>query len=77
MNDLTLHELLTPEDDAFYAGHAEAIRLLAKRAAADIVEIGERLISVKERPNGHGRWLPWLEREFSWSRRHGAKYIWR
>ena len=26
------------------------------------VEIGERLIAVRARPNSHGKWLPWLER---------------
>jgi hypothetical protein len=52
--------------DAQLAEHASEIRRLGKRAFADIVEIGKRLIAAKAIA-GHGIWLPWLEREFGWS----------
>lgn len=48
------------------ADHANAIRALAKRALADITEIGRHLIDAKTIA-GHGNWLPWLKREFGWS----------
>jgi hypothetical protein len=54
--------------------HAEAIRLHAKRAASDIVEIGERLNAVRGRI-GHGDWLPWLDREFSWSEQSARRFV--
>ncbi len=42
------------------------IRALMKRTAQGIVEIGHKLIEVKERL-GHGRFGDWLESEFDWS----------
>jgi protein gp37 len=47
------------------AEHAAEIRRLHKRAIADVVEIGARLIECKQLC-GHGKWLPWLEHEFGW-----------
>ena len=44
------------------------IRDRIKRSSQDIVEIGERLIEVKEHL-GHGRFERWLELEFQWSER--------
>lgn len=40
--------------------------MLQQRTAQDIIEIGEKLIEVKERL-GHGHFGAWLEGEFSWS----------
>jgi hypothetical protein len=51
--------------DVFRAEHAEAIRVLGKRVASDIIEIGRRLITVRGTCS-RGEWLPWLGREFSW-----------
>lgn len=42
------------------------IKALMKRTAQDIIEIGEKLIDVKERL-GHGNFGGWLEVEFGWS----------
>lgn len=42
------------------------IRILVKQTAQGIIEIGQRLLEVKEKL-GHGNWLPWLETEFGWS----------
>lgn len=41
------------------------IKALMKRAASDIIEIGQKLIEVKERLE-HGQFSPWLEAEFGW-----------
>lgn len=65
---------LFTSDDIKLAEHAEVIRALGKRAARDIVEIGERLIDAKDRC-GHGNWSPWLEREFGWSDDAAQRYI--
>jgi hypothetical protein len=42
------------------------IKALMKRAASDIIEIGQKLIEVKARL-GHGNVGGWLETEFDWS----------
>ena len=42
--------------------YAKRIRVLAKRTADNIIEIGELFEKVKKRV-GHGGWLPWLEHE--------------
>ena len=42
------------------------IKALMKRAASDIIDIGQKLIEVKARL-GHGNFRPWLRIEFDWS----------
>jgi Protein of unknown function (DUF3102) len=56
------------------AEHAEVIRTLGKRVVADVIEIDRRLTEAKALA-GHGRWLPWLEREFGWSDDTACKYM--
>src|SRR3954467_148349 len=62
------------ETEIFCAENAEAIRVLGKRVVGDIIEIGNRLIAVKQRLQ-HGEWLPWLDREFGWSRQTADNFI--
>lgn len=50
------------------------IKALMKRAASDIIEIGQKLIEVKERL-GHGDWEPWLKTEFDWSYPTAARFM--
>lgn len=50
------------------------IRTIARRMAADIIEIGQRLLEVKEQLN-HGQWLDWLTAEFEWSDRTAEHYM--
>lgn len=50
------------------------IRLLMKRTAQDIIEIGQRLLSVKEKL-GHGCFLDWIDAEFEWSYPTAARFI--
>jgi hypothetical protein len=45
-----------------------------KRTAQDIVEIGQRLIEVKERL-GHGRFGKWLKAEFGWGTTTAWKFM--
>jgi len=39
-----------------------------------VIEIGRRLADCKERV-GHGRWLPWLQREFGWTEMTATRFI--
>jgi hypothetical protein len=41
------------------------IKALVRRSAQDIIEIGQKLIEVKERLP-HGQFGPWLDTEFGW-----------
>lgn len=59
---------LDAETSQFVQQQTGEIRGLMKQTAQGIVEIGQRLIQVKERL-GHGRFLDWLEAEFDWNRR--------
>jgi Protein of unknown function (DUF3102) len=54
------------DTDATLSKHAAAIRGLGCRIVTDAIDIGCRLSECK-RLAGHGRWLPWLEREFGWT----------
>jgi hypothetical protein len=57
-------DLVSPNDnDPELAEYVEAIGAVGKRA---VFEIGKILIAAKARAR-HGRWLPWLEREFGWT----------
>lgn len=66
-----------PETNALYASldvetrivvqqHTSEIKTLMRRTAQDIVEIGQKLIEVKDRLE-HGLFLSWLRMEFEWS----------
>lgn len=50
------------------------IKALMKRAASDIIEIGQKLIDVKERL-GHGYFGGWLASEFDWTPRTAQQFM--
>jgi len=50
------------------------IRERMRRAAQDIIEIGERLIDIQQRLV-HGEWEAWLHAEFTWSDQTARRYI--
>ena len=54
--------------------HAEAIKLLVRSACRGIIKIGHRLTKAQELA-GHGNWLRWLDREFSWSEQTARNYM--
>jgi hypothetical protein len=60
--------------DPVLAEHAAEIRRLRKRAAEDIIEIG-RLLTICKGIVGHGNWLDWLEREFSWTDKTAERFM--
>ena len=50
------------------------IKTLMRRAAQDIIDIGQKLIEVKA-TLGYGRFGPWLEAEFEWNERTARRFI--
>ena len=60
------YDLLKFPDREAVQEHTGEIRSLARRAAKDIVEIGQRLIEVKG-ILGHGSFEKWVSAEFGWS----------
>jgi Protein of unknown function (DUF3102) len=77
-DSLFAKELLSSQEQTsqatVLADNAASIRQLSKRVIGDVIEIGHRLSDCK-RLLGHGSWLPWLEREFSWSERTARNFI--
>lgn len=72
---------MNPDNNQFYFDldmcvkeHADAIRILAKQTAEGILEIGKRLVEVRELLP-HGDWLPWLEKELGWTRQTACNFI--
>ena len=53
---------------------ADAIRSKAE-FLADIIAIGGDLLEAKRQLTCHGKWLPWLEREFNFSERTAQYYM--
>lgn len=61
-------------DRAFIQDRTAEIKTLVKRTAEDIIQIGLKLIEVKERLP-HGRWGEWLDCEFGWTDRMARRMI--
>lgn len=58
----------------FIQEQAQAIRILVKRTAEDIVTIGIRLLEVKERL-GHGKFMGWVQSELELSQMTAVKFM--
>ena len=65
---------LDAETSQLVQQHTGEIRALMKRTAQGIIEVGQKLIEVKERL-GHGRFGDWLEAEFDWSYETAARFV--
>ena len=65
---------LDPATSRFVQQRTGEIRLLMKRTAQDIIELGQKLIAVKDKL-GHGYFLDWLEAEFGWSYPTAARFM--
>jgi hypothetical protein len=65
---------ITKTDDEFLREAADHIRSRMSRTAEDIVEMGRKLIAVKDHV-GHGNFLPWIEREFGMSGDTAARFM--
>jgi len=65
---------LDDESRHFVQQQTGEIRGLMKRTAQGIVEIGQKLIEVKEKL-GHGRFLGWLQAEFAWTDETARRFM--
>ncbi len=65
---------LDAETTQFIQQQTGEIRMLMKRTAQGIVEIGQRLIEVKEKL-GHGKFEDWLEAEFDWTQMTATRFM--
>lgn len=65
---------LEQSDRDFIQGRTLEIKSLVKRSAQDIIEIGLKLIEVKERLP-HGKWGAWLDGEFGWTQMTAINFI--
>ncbi len=65
---------LDAEISQFVQQQTGEIRMLMKRTAQGIVEIGQKLIEVKTKL-GHGRFLNWLDAEFEWSEPTAQRFM--
>ena len=79
-----MHQSLSPEAFDFSSLDAETlqfvqqrerrIKLLMRRTARDIIEIGQQLIEIKEKL-GHGRFENWLKAEFDWTQMTANRFM--
>lgn len=58
----------------FLNQQASAIKVLVKQSLENIIEVGKRLIEVKDLL-AHGEWMDWLDAEFGWSERTALNYM--
>ena len=65
---------LDAETSQFVQQQTDKIRILMKQTAQDIIEIGQKLIEVKQRL-GHGRFGDWLRSEFEWGEWTSNKFM--
>ena len=58
----------------FVREQTEEIRGLIKRTAQGILDIGQKLLEIKEKL-GHGNFLSWLKTEFNWSEPSAQRFM--
>lgn len=68
------YSVLDTENLAVIRFHTEAIKERIRRTAQDIIEIGERLLDVKQRLP-HGQFGLWLLFEFGWDERTAQRFM--
>lgn len=65
---------LEEETSVFVREQTEEIRGLMRRTAQGIVDIGQKLLEIKEKL-GHGNFLNWLKKEFDWSELTAQRFM--
>lgn len=76
----TLEELgfdyttLSPKTRILVQQHANGIKSLMRRTAQDVINIGQKLLEVKEQL-GHGHFEAWLRAEFNWGQWTARKFM--
>lgn len=69
------YQSLDAESRIIIQQRAGEIKTLAKRVATDIVDIGGKLVEVKDRLGGNGKFTSWLQSELGWSERTAYNFI--
>jgi hypothetical protein len=72
---LSQDDVLSEAEAAYLADRAVKIRALRDSARTHILQIGEILTEVRNRPGMHGHWIPWLDREFAWSESTALRFM--
>jgi Protein of unknown function (DUF3102) len=62
------------EDESFVREAADRIRFRLTHTVKGVIEIGRDLIAVKERL-GHGKFLPWIDREFKMTDKSAERFM--
>lgn len=65
---------LTSEDRIVIKQKTEEIKVLMRRTAQDVFDIGGKLLEIKDRL-GHGKFGAWLKAEFGWSDRTAQNFM--
>ncbi len=68
------YTVLTPEVRTVIQNKTSELKTLMRRSVQDIIDIGQKLIEVKEKL-GHGNFSTWLKAEFGWSVRTAARFM--
>jgi hypothetical protein len=66
---------MSQELQIFLDENANEIRRLGKQTVENVIEIGRRLSECEKELKKEKRWLPWLEKEFNWSRHTADRFI--
>jgi hypothetical protein len=65
-------QMMPPEE--MLSQHAEAIRAHGRRTVDSVVAIGRHLTEAKKLCD-HGKWGPWLKREFGWGETAALRFM--
>lgn len=68
------YAVLNPQVRIMVEGKTSELKGLMRRSAQDIINIGQKLVEVKEQL-GHGNFRAWLKTEFDWSLRTAARFM--
>ncbi|WP_013334623.1 DUF3102 domain-containing protein [Gloeothece verrucosa] len=68
------YAVLSPEIRNLVQNRTCELKSLMRRSAQDMIEIGQKLIEVKEQL-GHGYFRAWLKTEFEWSIRTATRFM--
>ncbi len=68
------YSVLDTETRVFVHKHTSEIKIRLRRNAQDTIDIGQKLIELKQRL-GHGRFITWLKSEFNWSISAATKFM--
>ncbi|MDZ8091523.1 MAG: DUF3102 domain-containing protein [Nostoc sp. DedQUE05] len=68
------YAVLSPQVRIVVQGKTSELKSLMRKTAQDIIDIGQKLIEVKEQL-GHGNFRAWLKAEFDWSVRTAGRFM--